>query len=1366
MWLKTKDTEDKDADKKLPREKKFPALPMFKKRDVATITLMLHTSYRGYDVIVELPGISCYYDVMSAITRVLVSCSHHCFFQYYLVESFNEDISQWSELSPTTKFSTIKNNSKIRILEKSTMETVKDESDKVLVRGWSKASSQVPVIDATTLASQGQVIVPTRDLGNRPVGEGHGSDRLQGDIGGSSGEVEMARRDRGKVRGKTEMKRIEVGKIKEGERTMLSPTTKNGGHTGRSISPQEESIQRTCEAEKQFLASNDEELKHDCFPEKVSNIGFPLTCERGKDVSAVLNGGNYGEDSNRKGMQTCKGGSPEMGGSCGTTRYRTSQVIEDDAANDGVGSHGSNCGTEVFGTDSGVRTHSGRAHLRVGSSIGMSGNHGRDEIFRFRSPRSFERIGERSERKENHFQNRDRSLTNLGITEEEGKNLIPTLRDRSVTAFEPSEGLDWFGDMRSSKKGQLLSNKKNSHKNSTAKLTSSNTTCTEVPNNDDSKKELIPKTSHRGTVNNPTSNILLNTTVEKDLTKGPTDIQNPTNSNGILPTRVHRCEVKPGLYLVSICVEKRMKYEYLEMNLKHVSELPVPVSIGGTSICVVTNLKSQPENRWRSLNKTHSTQIRYWETYVIPFSFGDIEELKISDFLEIKIFSFSKNNQQPPLELGRAMVPLSPLDKGKDPEGVLVKLDKGGVVDIELSWFEDVRPIVSSTSKQNYKQSIMPNFKEYVKKSTTPTVGTTDIFFKPPPKGSKKQKKALKEESAWFQSLSEVPPQRLMVGDILLQKNYDISLTTMASTYSMVVQLQRELCDPYHARATQFTCHAAIVVDGGQVAEISPEDGPQIVPTVPNKNWLVYRCKDVEYAHLAAAWASNFIEKVKERDVKYSIEHCFANPTQTEPDNLQKQVGEFPPLVSDDVMEMVCSEFICRAYQCHVAEPKITIYPLYCYPMKLEDYLNFHLGSHFILVGMIPIDLEKKKIEDEELARKKVSQKTPKPTTWRKKKDKEELFESSTTVGSGGADEKMKEDEGCGVYPCPVFGISLEKVYGDGSVIPHLWDKMFHFLSSEESVSTVGIFRIPGLPDEVEYYQRQFDLGKEVTFKCNCHDVVGLLKKYIRSLPDPIVPNFYSVRIPILIDRYSHDPHCPELIQELQTAFASLHPSRLKFLSMLISVLTKIVRNDSNKMNLENVIRCIVPTMGCGPQIVTYGINHYEEIWAHYNESQIFTSIPTMSSGNGFDQKASKLLRASTTTTVIRPNVMDDSDSENTHRGPKRVPTWAQNRRTPVLDQQNGLSIELNLTGTPPTVGSVNDMITTPSPTPLASPNPGRVMNKRAALRAAWGPNRILEEGLTSLINHPTNLTLSHEATDTPDNNNSSSSNNMNVVTI
>jgi len=64
---------------------------------------------------------------------------------------------------------------------------------------------------------------------------------------------------------------------------------------------------------------------------------------------------------------------------------------------------------------------------------------------------------------------------------------------------------------------------------------------------------------------------------------------------------------------------------------------------------------------------------------------------------------------------------------------------------------------------------------------------------------------------------------------------------------------------------------------------------------------------------------------------------------------------------------------------------------------------------------------------------------------------------------------------------------------------------------TEEAMQTVGLFRIPGSADEVQYYIKQFNEGKEVQLSCTYHDVVGIIKEFLRKLPEPVIPNFFIV---------------------------------------------------------------------------------------------------------------------------------------------------------------------------------------------------------------------------------------------------------------
>lgn len=141
-----------------------------------------------------------------------------------------------------------------------------------------------------------------------------------------------------------------------------------------------------------------------------------------------------------------------------------------------------------------------------------------------------------------------------------------------------------------------------------------------------------------------------------------------------------------------------------------------------------------------------------------------------------------------------------------------------------------------------------------------------------------------------------------------------------------------------------------------------------------------------------------------------------------------------PPLPS----EMLSSEFVCRSYL-----GKIDLDPQFVYPMKLEDYLNFHL-SDFAFVGVIPswkmLGRTKNEISNEI----NVAAKT---------KPVDALQSPETGTGWPFLNSLLATEPRAEA----VFGISLSELYGEGPEAPHIWEAMFSSLSSLESVQTIGL---------------------------------------------------------------------------------------------------------------------------------------------------------------------------------------------------------------------------------------------------------------------------------------------------------------------
>lgn len=101
-----------------------------------------------------------------------------------------------------------------------------------------------------------------------------------------------------------------------------------------------------------------------------------------------------------------------------------------------------------------------------------------------------------------------------------------------------------------------------------------------------------------------------------------------------------------------------------------------------------------------------------------------------------------------------------------------------------------------------------------------------------------------------------------------------------------------------------------------------------------------------------------------------------------------------------------------------------------------------------------------------------------------------------------------------------VFGAPLKEVLlreNRGSCIPLVVEKCISYID-EIAIEEEGIFRISPVKTELEEYVEAFDRGEEPEFTedTNPHVVAGLLKLYLRELPDPLTSfDLYSCWISV-----------------------------------------------------------------------------------------------------------------------------------------------------------------------------------------------------------------------------------------------------------
>eukprot|EP01125_Pyxidicula_operculata_P015512 TRINITY_DN526_c0_g1_i1.p1 TRINITY_DN526_c0_g1~~TRINITY_DN526_c0_g1_i1.p1 ORF type:complete len:375 (+),score=105.79 TRINITY_DN526_c0_g1_i1:55-1125(+) len=188
-------------------------------------------------------------------------------------------------------------------------------------------------------------------------------------------------------------------------------------------------------------------------------------------------------------------------------------------------------------------------------------------------------------------------------------------------------------------------------------------------------------------------------------------------------------------------------------------------------------------------------------------------------------------------------------------------------------------------------------------------------------------------------------------------------------------------------------------------------------------------------------------------------------------------------------------------------------------------------------------------------------------------------------------------------YNHPVFSVKLSNIITANQPIPYLWRIAVKFLLSEEALSTIGLFRIPGSQDDILYYKKLFDEGRQVTLNpttCSVHDVAGLLKEFIRNLPEPIIPNVYNSQVQFIVEQYKKIPSPNEqqqniLLNQLLEIVSNLPTENYTIFKILILLMSQIVsKSDVNKMNVDNIIKCIVPTTRCYPALFFYTLNNTE----------------------------------------------------------------------------------------------------------------------------------------------------------------------------
>jgi len=216
-------------------------------------------------------------------------------------------------------------------------------------------------------------------------------------------------------------------------------------------------------------------------------------------------------------------------------------------------------------------------------------------------------------------------------------------------------------------------------------------------------------------------------------------------------------------------------------------------------------------------------------------------------------------------------------------------------------------------------------------------------------------------------------------------------------------------------------------------------------------------------------------------------------------------------------------------------------------------------------------------------------------------------------------------------YKFPVFGASIAQLVQ--SEEPHYFFKIIlNYLSSPLAISAVGIFRVSGKKLAIAHYKQLFDDGKPVNFKCSSFDVAGLLKEFLTSLPDPIIPPFWNSQIPQLLDNKQTDKNYTQFLDDLKLVVTTLPKPNYIIFRLLIIILSQIACNSGeNMMTVDNITKCLAPDLYCYPALVYYSLSNVK----------FFFGDPIPLNTDISSKRASTLFRS-----VSSPNIVSTGSSE------------------------------------------------------------------------------------------------------------------------
>ncbi|EDR25894.1 hypothetical protein EDI_044500 [Entamoeba dispar SAW760] len=182
-----------------------------------------------------------------------------------------------------------------------------------------------------------------------------------------------------------------------------------------------------------------------------------------------------------------------------------------------------------------------------------------------------------------------------------------------------------------------------------------------------------------------------------------------------------------------------------------------------------------------------------------------------------------------------------------------------------------------------------------------------------------------------------------------------------------------------------------------------------------------------------------------------------------------------------------------------------------------------------------------------------------------------------------------------------IVGVSLETLSVENNIItlPPNISLLIQYLK-KHAITIEGIFRVSGSKDNIQKVVEKLDT-KMMTFECltnfDIHSVAGALKLYIKLLPEQVIPKFIDDRLYELW-KQKNTLQEDDLFQQFHEIYKDIPPMTYNFLNELLDLLHLIAMNkEITKMNIENCVTCLAPSLRGYPFVYTYSIQHYSQLF-------------------------------------------------------------------------------------------------------------------------------------------------------------------------